>query len=392
MTGKSSVLKRNLKSILENPKRLLAVILVANNLINIAIVIISTYIIDEIFDLYQLSYWTKFLMEIIIVTFMILMVGEVIPKIYATRKPLSLALFMTLPIKYMSFFLYIFVRPLIILGNLLEKILVRSNPHKIKDLSNAIQEFKNVPLQNKQILKGIISFGDILAKQVMKPRIDIVALSKETSYEDVLKVIKESAYSRIPVYGNNLDDIIGILYIKDILDKLNETNLHSLLSIKVKWVNLIREPYFVPENKKIDDLLMDFRKYKNHLAIVVDEYGGTCGLITMQDIIEEIIGEINDEFDEKEQYYHKLDENNYVFKGKTQLVDFYKILNIDEKYFESIKNADTLAGLLLEIAKDFPKKDQVISFKDYSFRIEDIDQERINEIKVTIKKEDDNKN
>ena len=250
----------------------------------------------------------------------------------------------------------------------------------IDHLSQALEltSEEDTTREEQKILQGIVSFGNTDTKQVMRPRMDIFALNEESSYSEIIPEIIENGYSRIPVYKENVDNVIGILYIKDLLPYLNKKSFD--------WTSLVREPYFVPENKKLDDLLNDFKNKKNHLAIVVDEYGGTSGLISLEDIIEEIVGDISDEFDDEDLIYSKLDENNFVFEGKTPLKDFYKITKIeDPTVFEDQKGeADTLAGFLLEISGGFPKKNDEIIFLNYTFSIEVIDDKRIKQIKLNI--------
>jgi gliding motility-associated protein GldE len=306
--------------------------------------------------------------------------GEVLPKIYASRNALSFSKKMSKFIHTTNILLTPFSLPLITLTKWIEnKFGSKNSNFSVETLSQALELTSEgaTTKDEQKILEGIVNFGNTETVQIMKPRIDIFALSNEEPYEIVLDKILKNGYSRNPVYKDNIDTIIGVLYAKDLLAHLNKTAF--------KWVELIRPPFFVPENKKLDDLLSDFREKKNHLAIVVDEYGGTSGLVTLEDVIEEIVGDINDEFDIDDLFYSKIDENNYIFEGKTTIKDFCKVLNDeDEAIFEEEKGeSETLAGFILEISGKFPKKGEKINFKNYSFTIEALDKKRIKQIKAT---------
>ena len=313
-------------------------------------------------------------------TFLILLFGEVLPKVYASRNAVRFASFISKPISFLNFFLTPLSYPLINLTNVVEKSLgSKNNLFSVETLSQALElTSKEATTKDEQkILEGIVNFGNIETVQIMKPRIDIFALSDDELYEDVLNKILKNGYSRNPVYSESIDNIIGVLYAKDLLAHLNEKTF--------EWQKLVREPFFVPENKKLDDLLSEFQEKKNHLAIVVDEYGGTSGLVTLEDVIEEIVGDINDEFDDEDLSYSKIDENNYIFEGKTNIKDFCKVLNNeDESIFEQAKGeSETLAGFILEVSGKFPKKEEKINFKNYTFTIEATDRKRIKQVKVT---------
>jgi len=372
--------KRNnisiVKELLDKPKKLLATILIANNFINILFIIIFSYVSDIFFSGVE-STAIKFLLEVVLVTFLILLFGEVLPKVYANRNALKFALFMAKPLKILNSMLAFLSIPLMSLTNLIEKrIQKKQSDISVETLSEALKLSANDATKDeKKIFEGIVTFGNTETIQVMRPRIDVFALSEDESYETVLKKITAKGHSRIPVYSNNIDNIVGILYTKDLLQHISRKTL--------KWQNLLREAYFVPENKKLDDLLKEFKDIKNHLAIVVDEYGGTSGIVTLEDIIEEIVGEINDEYDDDEISYSKIDDYNYVFDGKISLKDFYKVLNIDENEFDDNKGeAETLAGFILEIYGQFPKINEIIKFKNYTFTIESLDKKRIKQVKV----------
>ena len=382
--GKRSKTQNIVINLLEKPKKLLATILVANNFINIAIVLLFDNLADDLFagvntELYGID--LRFFFEVGLVTFLILLFGEILPKVYASRNKVQFSNFMAYPINFLDSLFSPLSTPMrAVTLYFHEKFGKQRSFISIDHLSQALEltSEEDTTREEQKILQGIVSFGNTDTKQVMRPRMDIFALNEESNYQDIIPEIIENGYSRIPVFRENVDNVIGILYIKDLLPYLNQKNF--------EWTSLLREPYFVPENKKLDDLLNDFKDKKNHLAIVVDEYGGTSGLISLEDIIEEIVGDISDEFDDEDLIYSKLDENNFVFEGKTPLKDFYKIAKIeDPSVFEDQKGeADTMAGFLLEISGGFPKKNDVISFLNYSFKIEVIDDKRIKQIKLSI--------
>ncbi|PHS10521.1 MAG: magnesium/cobalt efflux protein [Kordia sp.] len=364
--------------LLSNPKRLLATILVANNFINIAIVLLFASLSHLL--LADLSEVTRFVIEVIVVTFLILLFGEILPKVYASRNNEKFAGFMAKPIGVMQKVLSIFSIPMQAGTTFLEDKLTKTKSEiSISKLSQALELTSDGETTDgeQKILDGIVSFGNTDTRQVMRSRVDIFALNSVTSFSEVLQLIIKAGYSRIPVYEETLDKIVGMLYVKDLLPYLEKKD--------VKWQELIREPFFVPENKKLDDLLKEFQEKKVHLAIVVDEYGGTSGVVTLEDIVEEIIGDINDEFDDESLVYSKLDDHNYVFEGKTSLKDIYRVVDIDEELFEEYKGeAETIAGFVLEISGGFPKKDEKITFQGYAFTVESLDSKRIRQLKLTL--------
>ena len=316
----------------------------------------------------------------ILVTFLILLFGEVLPKVYASRNALPFSKKMAKFIGTINILLTPFSMPLISLTKFIEKKLGSKNTSfSVETLSQALELTSEgaTTKDEQKILQGIVNFGNTETVQIMKPRIDIFALSDTETYENVLSKILENGYSRNPVYKDNIDNIIGVLYAKDLLAHLNKKDF--------KWQSLVREAFFVPENKKLDDLLDDFRGRKNHLAIVVDEYGGTSGLVTLEDVIEEIVGDINDEFDDEDLSYSKIDDHNYVFEGKTSIKDFCRVFDDeDEEVFEQEKGeSETIAGFILEISGKFPKKGEKINFKNYTFTIEALDKKRIKQVKAT---------
>lgn len=372
--------KKMVAQLLENPRKLLATILISNNFINILIVLIFAYIGESIFANIS-SEIIKFLIEVVLVTFLILLFGEVLPKIYATRNSLKFAIFMVIPIRVLNVLLSFVSIPLLSLTNVIEnKLRKKQSNLSVEKLSQALEITSNdaTTKDEQKILQGIVNFGNTETSQIMTPRMDIFALANDEEYESVIAKIVSKGFSRNPVYKENIDDIIGVLYAKDLLPHLNKKQFN--------WQKLIREPYFVPENKKLDDLLNEFQEMKNHLAIVVDEYGGTSGIITLEDVIEEIVGDINDEYDDDDLFYTKINENTFLFEGKTNLKDFYKVIGSDDaQLFEEEKGeSETIAGFILEIYGKFPRKNQVIKFNNYSFKIELMDKKRIKQIKVTI--------
>jgi len=363
---------------LERPKKLLATILIANNFINILFIIIFTYVGNYFFENIE-STVVKFLLEIVLVTFLILLFGEVLPKVYANRNALKFALFMSKPIAVLNYFFSFLSIPLMSLTHIVEKRFSKKQTDlSVETLSEALKlTTSSTSQEEKKILEGIVNFGNTETIQVMCPRIDVFAISEDEKFETVLKNIIKTGYSRIPVYAESIDNIKGVLYTKDLLAHHTKKTF--------KWQNLIRDAFFVPENKKLDDLLLEFKAKKNHLAIVVDEYGGTSGIITLEDIIEEIVGDINDEYDDDDIAYSKLDQNNYIFEAKISLKDFYKILDLNETDFIDIEGeAETLAGLILEVNEQFPKKDDIIKTDKLTFIIESLNKKRIKQVKVTI--------
>ena len=366
--------------LLERPKKLLATILVANNFINIAIVILFAFLGDTMFG-NIVNPQIQFLVEVIVVTFLILLFGEILPKIYASRNNVKFATFMAYPLRVLDIILSPISLPMrsVTLG-IHNKLGKQKSNISVDQLSQALEltSDEDTTTEEHKILQGIVSFGNTDTKQVMRPRIDIFALNIEQKYSEIMPEIISNGYSRIPVYRDNVDTIEGILYVKDLLPYIDRKQFD--------WTTLLREPFFVPENKKLDDLMSEFQEKKVHLAVVVDEYGGTSGLISLEDIIEEIVGDISDEFDDEDLTYSKLDDNNFVFEGKTALKDFYKITKVeDETIFEDNKGeAETIAGFVLEISKSFPKLNSKINFENFVFTIEALDKKRIKLVKFTI--------
>jgi putative hemolysin len=373
------------KRLLTKPKKLLATILVANNAINIAIVLLFASLGEVIFANITaeiLGIPLRFLLEVVLITFLILLFGEILPKIYANRNNKKFAALVAYPLRVLDVIFTPLSSPMRAATLWIQRKLgEQKTSFNVDQLSQALEltSEEDTTKEEQKILKGIVSFGNTDTKQVMRPRMDVFALNKEDDYNYILKQITENGFSRIPVFSESIDTIVGILYVKDLLPHLNEKEFD--------WAKLIRDPYFVPENKKLDDLLAEFKEKKNHLAIVVDEYGGTSGLISLEDIIEEIVGDIADEFDDENIIYSKLDEHNWIFDGKTSLKDFYRIIKLEETtIFENKKGeAETIAGFVLEVSGGFPRKNEVIIYQDYTFTVEAIDKKRIKQIKFTIK-------
>ena len=376
--------------LLTQPKKLLASILVANNFINIAIVILFASLGDSLFEgldselnLSGFKIDLVFFIEVVLITFLILFIGEILPKVYANRNNLKFSKFMAYPLKVLDIIISPISIPMqrITLG-IHKKLGKQKSTLNVGYLSQALELASNedTTKEEQKILQGIVSFGNTDTKQVMRPRIDIFALDESAKYREIIPEIIKNGYSRIPVYKDSIDSVTGILYVKDLLPHLQKK--------KFDWTTLLRTPFFVPENKKLDDLMVEFQEKKIHLAVVVDEYGGTSGVVSLEDIIEEIVGDISDEFDDDDLIYSKLDAYNFVFEGKTTLKDFYRITKLsNESIFEDEKGeAETLAGFVLEISKSFPKLNSKINFKTYTFTVEALSNKRIKQLKVTLKK------
>ena len=367
-------------NLLERPKKLLATILVANNFINIAIVIIFSSFSERIFGAVA-SELIRFILEVVVVTFLILLFGEVLPKIYANRNNIAFSKLVATPISILEKLLSPLTIPMRNVTLYIEKkFSVQKVNFSVDQLSQALEltNQEETTQEEQKILEGIVTFGNTEVRQVMSPRIDVFALDLSETFGEILPKIIDKGYSRIPVYKETIDQIVGVLFIKDLIPHIDENK-------DFQWQQLIREPFFIPENKKLDNLLKEFQGMKNHLAIVVDEYGGTSGLITLEDILEEIVGDISDEFDDEDIIFSQIDEKNFVFEGKISLKDFFRIVDINEEEFENSKGeAETLAGFILEISGNFPKKNQKIHFKNYTFTIESLDKRRLKQIKVTL--------
>ncbi|NCU36980.1 gliding motility-associated protein GldE [Candidatus Falkowbacteria bacterium] len=368
--------------LLERPKRLLATILITNNFVNVAIIVLSTYVVANLVDLSRSPVFA-FVVQVVVVTSLLLIVGEIMPKIYASTNPMKFAVFMARPLRALITIFYPLSSLLVKSSSLIDRRLQRNPPQlSMSELSEAIELTSNndTDEDDRKILKGIVKFGDIDAKEIMKPRLDVTAVEINTSYAALMELILDAGYSRIPAYTDNFDKIVGILYVKDLLPHLDEP-------ADFNWKALLRPAFFVPENKKINDLLQEFQQKKIHMAIMVDEYGGTSGIVTLEDVLEEIVGEISDEFDSEEDEiaYTKIDDNNYLFEGKILLNDFCKILNIEDRLFEYIKgDSETLAGLILEIEGRIPPVNASTKFLNFEFIIKKVSNRRIEEILTKI--------
>ena len=364
----------------DDSERTLATILITNNFVNVTIIMLCNLVFASIIHFGPKAVWLEFVSLTVLLTFLLLLFGEIMPKVYSRQNALKFCRFSVGGILFLRKLFWPLETILIKSGGFAEKVMQKKNRQlSVDDLEQALELTDKEDIKDEQsMLQGIIRFGDETAKEVMTSRQDIVNLDILSSFSDVLKCVVENNYSRIPVYQDNTDNIRGILYIKDLLPHLSKP-------AGFRWQSLIRPPYFVPETKKIDDLLREFQENKVHIAIVVDEYGGTSGLVTLEDILEEIVGEINDEYDEEEKVYSKLNYNTYLFEGKVLLTDFCKILNIDDSEFEEVEgDADSLAGLLLELKGDFPSAHEKIDYKNFTFEILSIEERRISRVKVTI--------
>ena len=366
-----------IKRLRNESERTLATILITNNLVNVTIIMLCNYFFAH-FISFGKAYWLEFVVITILLTFLLLLFGEIMPKIYCAKHSLAVCRTFASSIIALEKVFRPLASILISTGVLAEKVVQKeSHVLSVDDLEQALELTDKEDLKAEQnMLEGIVRFGDETAKEVMTSRQDIVALDFRSPFPEVLKSIVENNYSRIPVYQDSMDNVRGILYIKDLLPHLGKP-------ATFRWQSLIRPPYFVPETKKIDDLLRDFQENKVHIAIVVDEFGGTSGLVTLEDILEEIVGEINDEYDEEEKSYVRVNANTYIFEGKTLLSDFFKIMDLDDDVFDEVQgDADTLAGLMLELKGDFPRQHEKIAYGDFKFEIVALDGHRISKIKV----------
>ena len=360
-------------------ERTLATILITNNLVNVTIIMLFGYFFGHLVNFGE-AIWLKFLCMTVLLTFLLLLFGEIMPKVFASHQPLRFCRAVVGGILFCRKVFYPFASIVMSSGRLADKVVHQeSHALSVDDLEQALGLTDKEAIKEEQrMLEGIVRFGDETAKEIMTSRQDVVDLDFKATFQEVLLCVVENNYSRIPVYQDNSDNVRGILYIKDLLPHLTKGD-------NFRWQSLIRPPYFVPETKKIDDLLREFQENKVHIAIVVDEFGGTSGIVTLEDILEEIVGEINDEYDEDEKNYQRINSNTFVFEGKTLLSDFYKILKLDDDIFEDVEgDADTIAGLLLEIKGEFPKLREKIHYGDFTFEILEMDERRISKVKVVL--------
>lgn len=366
--------------LLEKPEQLLASILISNNFINVGIVILSTYLTNSLIDFTEAPVF-GFIVQVVIITFILLLFGEIIPKILATNKAMSFSRLIAFPIYVVVKILRPFNYLLVSSTAQVRKFSPKKNI-SIDELSDALEITTGQHPEEKKILRGIVTFGYTEVREIMKPRLDVVALDVTAGFNKLKSVVVESGYSRIPIYENSFDEIKGVLYVKDLLPFIDEPD-------NFEWQKLLREPYFVPESKKINVLLSEFQANRIHLAVVVDEYGGTCGIVSLEDILEEIVGEISDESDDEVSLYTKIDDFNYLFEGKILLNDFAKVVSVDDSMFDNVRGeSETLAGLILEIIGYLPSKNDVINHGMFKFTIDSVDNKRIKRVKVTIKKVD----
>ena len=363
----------------QESERTLATILITNNLVNVTIIMLFSYFFSHTVN-FGNAWWLEFLLMTVVLTSLLLLFGEIMPKVFASKFPLRFCRGAVGGILFCRKLFYPFATIVMTSGRLADKVgLKESHALSVDDLEQALELTDKEDIKEEQrMLEGIVRFGDETAKEIMTSRQDVVDLDLKSTFQEVLQCVVENNYSRIPVYQDNSDNIRGILYIKDLLPHLSKGSAF-------RWQSLIRPPYFVPETKKIDDLLREFQENKVHIAIVVDEFGGTSGIVTLEDILEEIVGEINDEYDEDEKNYTRINSNTFVFEGKTLLADFYKILKLDDEIFEEVEgDADSLAGLLLEIKGEFPKLHEKIEYKNFTFEVMEMEERRISKIKVVV--------
>ncbi|MBC8006036.1 MAG: gliding motility-associated protein GldE [Verrucomicrobia bacterium] len=375
-TKKNTYLLKNL----ESPEQLLATLLVANNFVNVGVVILSSLTINHLVSFPQKPV-LEFVFHVLIISFLILLIGKIIPKVYSTKHALKFARFISLPLYYLIRILKPINSIFLLSNSFMNKWSHTNNQQlSVDQLSQALELTSQYESkEDKEILKGIVQFGNKSVADIMHSRVDVVSADMKDSYPKILSLITETGFSRIPVYSDTFDNIKGILYIKDILPHVHK-------GATFRWQSLIRPPFYVPETKKIDDLLEEFQKSKVHMAIVVDEYGGSSGIVTLEDILEEIVGEITDEFDEEELFYTKISDNTYIFDGKVLIEDFLKVIGYDETFLDDLKGeADTLAGLILELKGEIPAKNDILNCKNFVFTIDSVDNRRIKQIKVEIK-------
>lgn len=371
------------RKLLDKPQELLATILISNNFVNVGIVILSSALLTELYPATPGNETVRFLMEVFLITFLILLIGEVIPKVYATRNSISIAKFMARPLSSLnSLPPFSWLKSLLVNGTAFIHKHAKKSGVKISsdELEQALALTKedNTSEEEQKILEGIIKFGNTYAKQIMRSRMEVVALEDDLTFSEVLAIIREAGYSRIPVFKNSFDNVTGILYIKDVLPYINEAS-------DFEWNHLTRKPFFIPENKKIDDLLKEFQIKKMHMAVIVDEYGGASGIATLEDVLEEIVGDITDEFDDDDVIFTKVSDNTFIFEGRTPLVDMYKILEIDGKEFENEKGeSDSIGGFIVEKAGRILKNKEFIKFETYKLIVESSDKKRIKSVKIVV--------
>lgn len=367
----------SIRRLLESPERLLATILITNNLVNVTIVVLTSFALSDVFA--SMPAWLDFLLQTVILTFLILLFGEILPKLVANTNPLPWARFATGGIGFLQKLFWPLSSVMVHSTKFVNKVVTRQSRNITADELGQALEITDVA-QDKEMLQGILKFGDTTAGEIMTPRVDITGLESDMTFEEVMRVVVESGYSRLPVFGDSQDDIRGVLYSRDLLPFVDTPPGEDF-----DWKSLMRKPYFVPESRMIDDLLEDFRKLKIHIAVVIDEFGGTQGLVALEDVLEEIVGDINDEYDEDEKTYKRLRDDTYIFEGKTVLTDFFRITGLDEEEYAPVAaDCETLAGMLLSIKGDFPKEKEPLVYGRCRFLILDIDHHRIASVRVKV--------
>lgn len=377
---KSKDAKRIVQKLLNEPTRLLATILIANNFINVAIIVLSAYLSSSAITFPESAMHLKFIFDVVIITSLLVLLGEITPKVYANQNPVLFSKWMARPLLFLTKFLHPLSYLLLKTTSIIDKkINQKRTEASIEEISKALDLTKEQSKEEeRRILKSIVEFGNTDVKEIMKSRVDTIAIKESVPFQEVVSIVVDSGFSRIPVYREQFDNVSGILYIKDLIPNLEKNT-------DFNWNKICRKPYFVPETKMINDLLKEFQAKKNHIAIVVDEYGGVSGIVTLEDVLEEIVGEINDEFDDDKNIYSKLDESNFIFEGKILLIDFLKIVNGKPDYFDDIKaESDTIAGLILEVEGKIPKIGTSVIIEPYIFKVESVDTRRIKRVKVSI--------
>ncbi len=370
--------------LLSKPRRLLATILIANNFVNVGVIILSSFAITGMLDMDRMPAHWVFAIQVIAVTFVLLLLGEVVPKVYATTNPMRVAQLMAGPLIVMRWICTPISSPLVKSTTFLEKrYRKRMNQNiSVDSLGHALELTQDASTtdEEQRILRGIVKFGNIDVRQIMRPRTEVVGFSKEFTFKQLIAAIVDSGFSRVPVYDETLDRVVGVLNIKDVLPHLDKEEFD--------WHSLLREPYFVPESKKLDDLLKEFQEEKVHLAVVVDEYGGTSGIITLEDVIEEIVGDITDEYDDEDLIYSKLDDRTWVFEGKAPLTDVYRVIGVDGQIFEDNRgDSGTLGGFVLELTGRIPKKGERVDLRNFTFVVEASDNKRVRRVKIVVRDE-----
>lgn len=379
-----------IKRLLATPDRLLATILIANNLVNVTIVVLMTFALSELFE--QMPGWLNFVLQTVILTFLILLFGEILPKLVANTRPLAWARFATSGLNFFVRLFYPLSSVLVHSTKFVNRVVTRQSRNITADeLGQALEITDVAGAQDKEMLEGILKFGDTTASEIMTPRVDIVGIDFDMTFAEIMRVVVDKGYSRLPVFGDSQDDIRGVLYARDLLPYINvgAQDAPPATDADFKWQTLIRKTHFVPESRMIDDLMEDFRRLKIHMAVVVDEFGGTQGVVTLEDVLEEIVGDINDEYDEVEETYKRLPDDTFIFEGKTLLTDFFRITGLDEEDYAPVaENCETLAGMLLAVKGDFPKEKEPMVYGRCRFLVLHVEHHRIASVRVKVMPEE----